>query len=432
VSFLDKLSRLESTHAPHPPLALAGGAPRPDVLADLRARIQATLERTARRSGYGPPPVDTVDLPFATEDTPLGPLHVRAQRLSRAHRTGRAPLAPAREASAELLSLLALDPALARCDPEGALYLDTETTGLSGGTGTVAFLVGLAWWNEGALVLEQLLVRALGEEAPMLARLRQRLDAASMLVTFNGKSFDMPLLRTRFAMARMAAPPSPPHLDLLHVARRVHGKRLGQGCRLVVLERDVLGFERIDDVESGDVSACYLHFLRTGDARALLGVIEHNAWDVVAMAALLGLYGEPLLSELAAEDVVGVARTLRRAGALDQATAAAEVAVGRGSTPQALRARADIAKARGDRARALADFETLATTVDDAAVRLELAKLYEHWRREPARALEWAERGTGEEPERALKRTRRLARKIGRPSQEMLISPAAPARARRS
>jgi uncharacterized protein len=413
VSFLGKLSRLESAGGARP-LPAPAAVPRPDVLTELRARIQATLERTARRAAPSPRAVDTVDLPFATEDTPLGPLHVRAQRLSAAHRTGRAPVAPAREASAELLALLALDPSLARCDPAGALYLDTETTGLSGGTGTVAFLVGLAWWDGGTLVLEQLLVRALGEEAPMLVRLRERLAAASMLVTFNGKSFDMPLLRTRFSMARMEAPPSPPHLDLLHVARRVHGKRLGQGCRLMVIERDVLGFERIDDVESGDVSACYLHFLRTGDARALLGVIEHNAWDVVAMAALLGLYGEPLLSELAAEDVVGVARTLRRAGALDRAIAAADTAVGRGSTPQALRARADIAKARGDRTRALADFETLAATVDDAGVRLELAKLYEHWTREPARALEWAHRGTGEEPERALKRTRRLARKVDR------------------
>jgi uncharacterized protein len=443
VSFLGKLSRLESafsggdiaatsvadiaaTSAPGvaPPAPSPApspvAAPRPDVLAELRARIQATLERTASRRRPSPPEVDTVDLPFATEDTPLGPLHVRAQRLSRAHRTGRASVAPARQASAELLALLALDPSLARCDPEGALYLDTETTGLAGGTGTVAFLVGLAWWDAGTLVLEQLLVRALGEEGPMLARLRERLAAASMLVTFNGKSFDMPLLRTRFAMARMEAPPSPPHLDLLHVARRVHGKRLGQGCRLVVIERDVLGFVRVDDVESGDVSACYLHFLRTGDARALLGVIEHNAWDVVAMAALLGLYGEPLHAELAAEDVVGVARTLRRAGALDRAIAAAETAVERGGTPLALRARADIAKARGDRARALADFEALAAAVDDAGVRLELAKLYEHWMREPSRAKEWADRGTGEEPERAKKRSERLTRKADRARQGTL------------
>jgi hypothetical protein len=207
----------------------------------------------------------------------------------------------------------------------------------------------------------------------------------------------------------------PPHLDLLHVARRVHSKRVKQGCRLIALEREVLGFVRHDDVESGDVSACYLHFLRTGEARALLGVIEHNAWDVAAMAALVGLYGEPLSGGLAADDLAGIAATLRRAGALDHALAAADAAVERGgASPELLRVRADVAKARGDRARALADFESLANAVDDPAARLELAKLYEHWVKAPARALEWAARGTGETPERAKRRADRLARKAQR------------------
>ena len=432
-----KLSSLEA--AGLTPRALPGAAPSPPVpgdpqaplqaraslLDDLRARIQATLERSARRLPAPAPPVDTCELPFATIETPAGPLHVRAQRLSGAHRTGHAPVACARDASPELLALLALDPALAACDPAGALYLDTETTGLSGGAGTVAFLVGLAWWDGPTLVLEQLLVRALGEEAPMLERLRERIAAASMLVTFNGKSFDMPLLRTRFVMARVAAPAEPPHLDLLHVARRVHKERTHRSvgaCKLTALERDVLGFERIDDVASGDVAACYLHFLRTGEARALLGVIEHNAWDVVAMAALVGLYGEPLpvQSRLAAEDLAGLARTLRRAGALDQALAAAEAALDRashgagGATHAPLRARAEIAKARGDRAQALADFEALAAAVDDPSVRLELAKIYEHWARAPSAALAWAAKGTGETPALAEKRARRLARKAER------------------
>jgi uncharacterized protein len=416
VSLRSKLSRLES----------AAPQARLDVLDDLRARIQATLARTARREAAPVPPVDTVELPFVTEPTPLGLLHVRSQRLSAAHRTGRAPLAFAREASAEILALLALDPTVAGCDPARALYLDTETTGLAGGAGTVAFLVGLGWWDGGTLVLEQVLVRALGEEAPMLERVRERIASASMVVTFNGKSFDLPLLRTRFVMTRMEPPQTPPHLDLLHVARRVHRARMSRGgCRLVAIERDVLGFERIDDVESGDVSACYLHFLRTGDARALLGVIEHNAWDVVAMVALVGLYGEPLRGDLAVDDLVGVARTLRRAGALDRALETAEAAVQREVTPASLRARADIAKARGDRQRALADFESLAAAVDDPSVRLELAKLYEHWVREPASALTWVERGTGETPDRTRRRAERLARKADRARQTMLGPPKA-------
>jgi hypothetical protein len=175
----------------------------------------------------------------------------------------------------------------------------------------------------------------------------------------------------------------------------------------------------VGDVESGDVSACYLHFLHTGEAGALLGVIEHNAWDVAAMAALVGLYGEPLSSGLAPGDLAGVAATLRRAGALDEALAAAEAAVERGGAdPDALRARADVAKARGDRARALADFEQLASAVDDPAVRLELAKLYEHWVKSPTQALAWTALGTGESTELAQKRAARLARKAARATME--------------
>jgi uncharacterized protein YprB with RNaseH-like and TPR domain len=419
MSLRSKLSRLEGlggslSGAPPP----ANGVPgRAQVLDDLRARIQAALERSVHPSP--PPPVDTVELPFVSIETPSGPLHLRTQRLSAAHRTGRAPVASGAEADASLLALLALDPAIAACDARGALFLDTETTGLAGGAGTVAFLVGLAFWDGAALVLEQILVRALGEEAPMLERVRKRVEEASMLVTFNGKSFDMPLLRTRFVLSRVPRPVEPPHLDLLHVARRIHGKRVRLGCRLVALEQEILGFERLDDVASGDVSACYLHFLRTGDAGALLGVVEHNAWDVVAMAALVGLYGEPVHGGLGADDLAGVARTLRRAGALEQAGAFADLAVEREASAESLRARAEIAKARGDRARALSDFEALAAAVDDARVRLELAKLYEHWARSPARALEWVALGTGEDEDRAQRRRDRLERKARQPKLRM-------------
>ncbi len=432
MSLRSKLSRLGAVPGPPlapppaaPPPAAPGGAARHDVLDDLRARIRATLERSAAgRPARALRPVEGPDLPFSTVETASGPLHVRTRRLPVTHRTGRASVAGARQASAELLALLALDPRLAACDPARALYLDTETTGLAGGTGTVAFLLGMAWWDgegtDAALVVEQLLVRALGEEAPMLERVRERIAAASMLVTYNGKSFDLPLLRTRFVMTRTEPPVEPPHLDLLHVARRVHGKRLAEGCRLIHLEKWVLGFERVDDVPSSDVSAVYLHFLRTGEAGSLLGVIEHNAWDVVAMASLLGLYGEPAQDGLAAEDLVGVARTLHRAGALERAASVADAAVARAATAGSYRARADIAKARGDRRAALEDFERAAASVDDASIRLELAKLYEHAAKAPERALEWVGRGTGETPEHAERRAQRLARKAERQRQRTL------------
>jgi hypothetical protein len=312
----------------------------------------------------------------------------------------------ARDADPAMLALLALDPVLAGCDVRGALYLDTETTGLAGGTGTVPFLLGLAWLDpESGFMVEQTLLRRLGEEAPILRRLAERLASASMIITYNGKAFDLPLLRTRFVMNRLPPPPEPPHLDLVHVARRVHRTRL-KTRTLIALEHDVLGRVRIGDVAGGDIVAAYAHFLRTGDDAALIGVVEHNAADVLAMVALVGLYGEPLGS-LDPIDLADVASTLKRAGALDRAAELADAAVERGGGPAARRARGDIAKARGDKVRALADYEALAAEVDDPDVRLKLAKLYEHHVREFARALEVVEQGTGEpEPALTLRRAR--------------------------
>jgi hypothetical protein len=246
----------------------------------------------------------------------------------------------------------------------------------------------------------------------VLARVAERIARASMLVTFNGKSFDLPVLRTRFVMGRMPLMTEPPHLDLLHVSRRLHKAR-GIGATLGTVEREILGFVREDDVPSGEVSACYLHFLRSGDPRGLLGVVEHNAWDVVSMAALVALYGEPLEgTQLAARDLVGVARTLSRAGSKDLAFEVAGTAIERGAGLDGTRARAEIAKARGDKARALADFQALAAAVDDPTVRLELAKLYEHHAKDASRALAVAIGGTGETEERQIRREARLRAKV--------------------
>jgi uncharacterized protein YprB with RNaseH-like and TPR domain len=409
------------TTSSRPPLAVDEPTRASSLLDDLRARMDAILTRTRSEPARPPARVDVADLPFCLEDTPHGPLHSRTVRHGGEHRVGRFPVASGRRAAADLLALLALDPRLAPCDPARALYLDTETTGLGPGAGTVAFLVGLAWFDPGsetvppALVVEQLLVRRLGEEAPLLARVAERIAQASMLVTFNGKSFDMPVLRTRFVMNRMPVPVEPPHFDLVHVARRLHKAR-NVGASLGAVEREVLGFVRENDVPSGEVSACYLHFLRSEDPRALMGVVEHNAWDVVSMAAIVGLYGEPLDgTQLEAGDLVGLARTLKRAGSSDLAFEAADAAIARGAGHDGTRVRAEISKARGDKARALADFESLAQCVDDPSVRLELAKLYEHHAKDAARALALVEAGTGEADESRLRREARLRRKLTSP-----------------
>jgi hypothetical protein len=393
------------------------GRQRGDVLADLRERIARIVARSPARAPNADP--SRGELPFVRTETDKGPLYLRRARTGAGARVGRAPLVAARVAEPGMLALLALDPALAACSARGALYVDTETTGLAGGTGTVPFLIGLAWFDEAAnaFVLEQLLLRRLGEEAPMLDVLSERIRAASMIVTYNGKAFDLPLLRTRYVMNRLEAPAEPPHLDLVHVARRIHGARLERRT-LASIEHMVLGRVRVDDVPGGEVVQRYAHFLRTGDEEALVGVVEHNAADVLSMIALVGLYGEPLGS-LEGEDLAGAARVVRRAGDLERAAALADQAIERGGGAAARHARGDIAKARGDKVRALVEYEAAARELEDgsmraAAVRLELAKLYEHHVKAFARALDTCELGTGEADTAAEKRRERLRRKLAR------------------
>jgi hypothetical protein len=252
-------------------------------------------------------------------------------------------------------------------------------------------------------------LRTPAEELPLLERVAEAIRDATVIVTYNGKAFDLPMLRGRYVMNGLSEPLGRPHLDLLHIARRIHKARIG-ACSLKALESEVLGFVRDSDIDGGDVAPRYGHFLRTGDESVLRAVVDHNAWDVVSMAALLGLYGEPVEC-LHGEDLVGLARTYHRARAVDEAVRVADIAVSRGAGPAALRVRGQIAKARGDRARALADFEELANVVDDPGVRLELAKLYEHFVKAPDRALAILDQGTGEAEAAVERRRARLERK---------------------
>jgi hypothetical protein len=180
-------------------------------------------------------------------------------------------------------------------DPEQWLFLDTETTGLAGGTGTYPFLVGLAWWDAGGLQVEQFFMRDLDEEHSLLLELSERMSKRPVLVTFNGKSFDWPLLETRYRMTRAILPCAPElHLDLLHPARQLWRPRLGS-VRLKDLERHVLGDEnralqwpRHDDIDSSVIPQMYFDYLRGGPAEPLAGVFRHNQMDLRGLAALAG------------------------------------------------------------------------------------------------------------------------------------------------
>lgn len=416
----DRLSRL-GPGAPVSPReqerVAEGGSPEKaealvDPLEALRRKTSALLE--TRMDPRPTPDLARVDacehLPFVTVETEHGRIAQRLFRQGPSTAVGKMSLAQAARVDVGMLSLLALDPALSDLDPKRALYFDTETTGL-GGAGALAFLVGLGWFDdEGNFVLEQLLLDDPSQELALLGRFEELVERSEFLVSFNGKSFDWPLLAARCVMNRRPAFRCLPHLDLLHVSRRVHRRRL-ERCRLVDLESQVLGWERgEDDIPGAEIPPRYSHYLRTRDGQALRPVVDHNAWDVLSMAALVALYGEPV-EALVGADLLGLAETLTRARAFDHAERAADRAMELGEGISGLSVRARLHKARGDKARALLDFQALSEQVDVPEIRLELAKLFEHHEKDFRRALALVELGTGEDDEALGRRRVRLERR---------------------
>jgi uncharacterized protein YprB with RNaseH-like and TPR domain len=203
------------------------------------------------------------------------------------HRHGRLSLADALEVSPAVLGLIARA-CPAPAEARGLLFLDTETTGLAGGTGTYAFLVGVGYVEGDRFVIVQHFMRDFDEEPALLAALEPHLGRASGLVTFNGSGFDVPLLETRFVLQRRRWP-GMLHLDLLRPARRVWATRL-EDCRLTTLEREVLGLVREDDVPSALIPSLYFDFLRLRRAAPLTRVFRHNRDDVLSLATLLGWF----------------------------------------------------------------------------------------------------------------------------------------------
>jgi hypothetical protein len=292
-------------------------------------------------------------------------------------------------------------------NPEKWLFLDTETTGLAGGTGTYAFLVGLAWWDAGGLQVEQLFLRDFSEEHSLLQELSARLAERPVLVTFNGKSFDWPLLENRFTMTRAIRVPSlAAHLDLLHPARALWKLRLGS-VRLVELERHVLdaarlGWHREDDVSSALIPQYYFDYLRGGSADPLAGVVKHNQMDLRGLAALFGkinsLLDEREPSHQAAHslDLFGLSRYLSRRGEKERAHSMCALALGAGLPaafrPQATRELAIMARRRGDVQKAATLWLELVHDPQDGVAACEhLAIHYERNARDLQRAVEFAQ-----------------------------------------
>ncbi len=284
--------------------------------------------------------------------------------------------------------------------PSQLAYLDTETTGLAGGTGTVAFLIGLGTAEGSQFVVQQFFLRDYPEEKAALSALAEALEPCQGLVTFNGKTFDVPLLETRYALARMKSPFSRLlHLDALHPARRLWKLRL-ESCELIKLEREILGVRRQGDVEGSEIPGIYFDYLRTGEARGLQPVFYHNALDVITLAALtfeLAKSVEDAAAERAAPslDLFSLSRIFERAGVRDKSVAACRRALAAGLPPavetRALWHLASQHKRQRHYEPAVELWSELVRRRTDYALESleELAIHYEHRRRDSESALEY-------------------------------------------
>lgn len=314
--------------------------------------------------------------------------------------------------------------------PADGLFLDTETTGLSGGTGTVAFLIGCGWFDGNQFVTEQIFMRDFREERAALSCLAELAGERKFLITFNGKTFDIALLATRFIMNRLPDPLSVmPHLDLLHPSRRLLGHRL-PNSRLGTIEEAVLKFSRDGDIPGSEIPQRYFDWLRYGDPRLMKDVFEHNRLDVVSMAALArhltALVGPPGGREECTEsDILATGRLFTDRGLTDAARChleallqdCTEVPVAQ----EARKALSLIHKRSDQWEEAVPLWEAvLAESPDDYFAVEELAKWLEHRRHDYRRAaglvsglLDATGATTPDEAEALAYRLNRLRRKLG-------------------
>jgi len=273
-------------------------------LDDLRRVIRRIETRRSPRAA--PEPIERV-VGGEIVDTGAGPLVVVRREYPLEHRHGRVPLDDLRRAPLDVLARLArVD---AELTAERLLFLDTETTGLAGGTGTYAFLVGAGWIEGDAFVVAQHFMRDLDEEPALLAALAPLLERAGGVVTFNGGGFDLPLLETRFVLARRRWPATLAHLDLL----RPHGVSWTAAfatARSPPSSATCLASVREADVPGALIPSLYFDWLRRRRAGPLARVFAHNRDDVLSLAALLGWFGAALgeAPALRAEEWAGLGR----------------------------------------------------------------------------------------------------------------------------
>ena len=342
-------------------------------------------------------PIDRV-LPGRFRSTARGEAFVTEQTFGTEYRHGDQPLTILDPL--DTIATWARDARLAEFPLSSFLFLDTETSGMAGGTGTYAFLVGVGRYIGDTFQLAQFFMRDPSEEPAMLEALLEFLAPARALVTFNGKAFDAPLLKTRYALHSIPSPLTDlAHLDLLPLARRLWRDRLPSRA-LKYLEENILGLPRTtEEVPGYEIPWLYFDYLRSGDATPLKGVFYHNAMDVVAMAALLShvaaILHDPFNGNVShGLDFIALGKLYEDLGDWDHAARlferGLEMELSETDFASAVQRLSTLQKRRGDVGEAVRLWEEAAAQGHIYA-HVEMAKHHEHRLRDYKSALAWTE-----------------------------------------
>lgn len=369
-------------------------------LSQLRDRLRQAGLKPASELPTPPPKPAAIppDWPGRIVSSPRGDYYLIERHYPLGHSHGDRSLSPI-NASADLPRLFRLP---ADVLPDRMVFMDTETTGLAGGAGTFAFLVGTGSFDPEGFHIRQYFLPDPAGEAALLEDALAEMEAGAVLVTFNGRAFDVPILqaRTTLRLRRFDALTRIAHLDLLTHARRLWRRKL-ESCALSALEREMLGVRRsIEDVPSSLIPFLYREYLRTGDPVQMTGVLYHNAVDILSMATLIaGIHERYLLPPAEIPDpleALSLAFSFRQEDRPEFAEDAFRTAL-RGNLP---------AGQRADALKGLAALFKQKHTVDQALVLweewhtldpdtpepcVELAKHYEWREKDYRRALAWAE-----------------------------------------
>jgi len=375
---------------------------RPNLPPTIPPETQSSPASVTTSSRALPPVDDLADLPGMEEtDTPFGTYLLRTAHYDLSHAQGAVSVGDLLNLPVGLAEQVEGKAEMAGFDFRQVAFIDTETSGLAGGAGTIVFLTGVGTFEDDQYVVRQYFARNPAEERAYLLHLTEQMQQAQGWVSFNGKSFDMPLLRSRFIMSGMTPPPEQPHLDLLHPARRLWRQRLG-ACNFGNLEIQILEHHRSgQDVPSWMIPEMWFRFAKGGgNVDDMAAVLYHNQEDIVSMAplahVLLGTFAGVIAPH--PHDVLSLAKSYTRTGSDTQAETTFRQALdGPLPTAQRIEAMTQLAallKRQKRRNKAAIWWEAQIELDPTSSVDpyIELAKYYEWETRDLAAAISWTEK----------------------------------------